>query len=211
MPAPAAKQPLTAAQRRIYDAATRLFAERGVTAVNVSDLAEAAGVARGTIYNNGVSIESLFTEVAAHLADEMNRRVAASFEEVEDPALRIALGIRHYLRRAHEEPDWGRFIARFGLTPEMMQKLWSGPPTRDLMAGLDAGRFKFRLEQLPSAIAMIGGSVMSSLFLVLHGHQTWREAGSHCAELVLRGLGITPKQAAQLARAELPPLPKLPD
>ena len=67
--------------------------------------------------------------------------------------------------------------AAFGLATEMMQKLWTGPPAQDLIAGLAAGRFKFRQEQLPSALAMIGGSVMSSMFLVLQGHLTWREAG----------------------------------
>lgn len=202
---------LSSAQRRIYEAATRLFAEKGVTTVNVSDLADAAGVARGTIYNNLGSIEALFTEVAAYLADEMNRRIAAASVNIEDPAMRLALGLRHYLRRAHEEPDWGRFIARFGLAPEMIDKLWNGPPAHDLIAGLASKRFKFRQEQLPSALAMMGGSVMASLFLVLQGHVTWRDAASNCAELVLLGLGIAPKQARQLATVQLPPLPKLPD
>ena len=43
---------LSTAQRRIYKAAVRLFAEKGATQLNVSDLAQEAGVARGTIYNN---------------------------------------------------------------------------------------------------------------------------------------------------------------
>ena len=38
-------------QCRIHEAAMRLFARLGVCRVNVSDLAEEAGVARGTIYN----------------------------------------------------------------------------------------------------------------------------------------------------------------
>ena len=56
---------LNPAQQRIHAAALKLFAERGVTQVNVSDLAQAAGVARGTIYNNLSNPDGLFEEVAA--------------------------------------------------------------------------------------------------------------------------------------------------
>ena len=52
------------AQRRIHDAAIRLFAEQGNHRVSVSDLAQAAGVARGTIYNNIETPEYLFEQVS---------------------------------------------------------------------------------------------------------------------------------------------------
>jgi AcrR family transcriptional regulator len=200
----------TSAQRRILDAAVRLFGERGTTEVSVSELAEAAGVARGTIYNNIKSPETLFSEVAASLGEEMNRRVAATIADVEDPAMKLALGIRYYVRRAHEEPHWGRFIIRFGLNEDALQRLWQGPPTQDVVSGFAAGRYKFRQEQLPSVMSLIGGSVMGALFLVLQGRVTWRDAGSNCAELVLRALGIPSRQARAMATVDLPPLPKLP-
>jgi AcrR family transcriptional regulator len=38
-------------RRRVLDAARQLFAERGVRAVTMSDVAEAAGVAKGTIFH----------------------------------------------------------------------------------------------------------------------------------------------------------------
>ena len=91
------------ALKRIHKAALRLFAERGVTQVNVSDLAEAASVARGTIYNNLASTDLLFEEVASQLETEMLARTAMSFESIEDPAERLANGIRLFIRRAHEE------------------------------------------------------------------------------------------------------------
>ena len=47
---------LNPAQQRIHAAALKLFAERGVTQVNVSDLAQAAGVAA---VRPGVSAESI--------------------------------------------------------------------------------------------------------------------------------------------------------
>lgn len=62
--------PLTPAQRRLYGAALPLFAERGTTQVNVSEMAQAAGVARGTVYDNLSDLDGLLFEVAAQLGNE---------------------------------------------------------------------------------------------------------------------------------------------
>nr|WP_100548308.1 MULTISPECIES: TetR/AcrR family transcriptional regulator [unclassified Pseudomonas] len=194
-------------QKRIHDAALRLFAEKSIGEVNVSELASIAGVARGTIYNNLSSVESLFEDVASQLSGEMNLRVARSAHPDMDPAQRLANGIRFYMRRAHEEPYWGRFIVRYAATSATLQQLWSGPPVQDLLSGLALHRYEFRQEQLTSVVAMMGGVVLTGMLLVLEGHKTWRDAGSDAAELVLRALGIGTKEAQAIAAKELPALP----
>jgi AcrR family transcriptional regulator len=191
---------------RIMDAAIRLFAERGASEVNVSDLAAAAGVARGTVYAHLSSPQSLFESVASDLAGEMHQRVSASSSADSAPTLRLAEGIRFFIRRAHEEPQWGRFIVRFAFSEKSLQGMWSGPPVRDLMAGIEAGLYSLRPEQLPSSVALLAGSVLGAMFLVLEGHKSWREAGSDTAELVLRAFGVAPDEARAYATAELPPL-----
>ena len=121
---------------RIEDAAMRLFAERGVTHLTVSELSDQAGVARGTIYNNLSSPDTLFEAVATNLAFEMHERVVRSFEGVEDPAQRMANGIRHFVRRAQQEPIWGRFITRFAFNNRSLQGMFSGPPgTAEIVGG----------------------------------------------------------------------------
>ena len=197
---------LTAAQARIHQAALRLFAEKGSTGVTMSELALAAGVARGTVHNNLDSPEALFSTVAAQLSSEMHQRVVASFKGIDDPAHRLANGIRFFVRRAHEEPHWGRFINRFAFSNESLQGMWAGPPTQDVMLGISQRRYDFQQEQLPAVIAMIAGTTLSAIFLVLEGHRAWREAGSDAAELVLRALGVPAEDARTLSRAELPPL-----
>lgn len=194
----------TAAQRRIYQAAMKLFAERGVTQVSVSDLASYADVARGTIYNNIESFENLFEEVAGNLATEMNERVVSRFNIVTDPAQRLAFGIRMYVRRAHEEPSWGLFITSFAFTHAAMRELWSGHPATDVLAGVQSGRYNLAIEQIPSAMGLIGSSVMSAMYLVREGLKTWRDAGTDAAKLVLKAFGIDLEEAHQLAHAEMP-------
>ncbi len=199
---------LAPAQVRIYEAAVRFFAERGTTHASVTDLAQAAGLARGTIYNNVANLDLLFEEVATALGDEMHTRILASFESMDDTARRLASGIRFFVRRAHEEPHWGRFIVRFAFTTSTMRSLLSGPPARDLGDGLAKGRYSFRPEQMQSALAFVGSVTLAAMWLVLEGEKTWREAGSDAAELMLCSIGVAAQEAKALASADLPPLPE---
>lgn len=195
-----------ALKSRVYLAALQLFAERGGANVTISELAQAAGVARGTIYSNYRTPEELFEEVAAHLAEEMNLRVTRSFEGVGDAAQRLANGIRYYVRRGHDEPYWGLFINRFGFSNAALQSMWTGQPVIDLMRGLGERRYLFQPEQLASVVALIAGGVMGALFLVREGHRTWRDAGSDAAEMILAGIGIGREEARAIATAALPEL-----
>ncbi len=196
------------AQSRIYDAAVRIFAEHGTTHANVTELAHAAGLARGTIYNNVDNLDSLFEEVATALANEMHARVIASFTTIKDPARRLACGIRFFVRRAHEEPHWGRFIVRFAFSTATMRGMLAGPPMRDLRDGLARGRYSFRPEQMESVVGFIGSTTIAAMWLVLDGEKTWRDAGADAAELTLRSLGVPAQEAIALATTDLPPLPE---
>lgn len=198
---------LNPVQRRIHQAALRLFAEKGIAQVNISDLAQEAGVARGTIYNNVETIEKLFEQVASQLSAEMHQRVKKSFDDIADPAQRLANGIRFFIRRTHEEPQWGLFMSRFAMSSSALRELFYSQATADVLMGLSAGRYTFRQNQMLSVITMIACSVLGSMFLVLEGHKTWREAGADTAELVLRALGVSPEEAQSLAMTELPILP----
>ena len=192
--------------KRLHETALRLYAERGVNPLSVSELAEAAGVARGTIYNNLSSPETLFEQVATQLSREMHQRITKTSVSVKDPARRLANGIRFYIRRAHEDPLWGRFIVRFAHSNETLQELLSGPPAADLTDGIRVDRFQIREDQLVTVLGLVAGACLSGMIAVLEGRQTWREAGSEIAGFVLRALGIKPKEAIAISTAELPPL-----
>lgn len=198
--------PLNQARRRIHAAAMRLFAERGVTKVSISELASAAGMARGTIYSHVPDVDRLFDEVAGQLAREMTERVVAGFDGISDPAQRLAIGVRQYIRRAHDEPLWGRFVTRFGLGPEVMQAVMSSEPLTDFEAGVESGRYLIARAQIPAMVALLAGGTLAAMQPVLDGHGTWRDIGSDTAELLLTALGVDREEARTLARSELPPL-----
>jgi AcrR family transcriptional regulator len=198
---------VTGVQQRIHEAALRLFADKGSTQLSVRELADAAGLARGTIYNYYGSLEALFEKVAAGVVLEMQQRVSNLLREVDEPAEQLALSLRAAVRRAHEEPHWGRFINRFGVSEQPLQTIWSGPLIVNLQRGVASGRYELAVEQIPAASAHLGAGVLAAMLLVLEGHRTWRAASSDVAELSLRALGLSRAEAQRLAAVELPPLP----
>ncbi len=202
--------PASGARARIYGAALRLFAERGGDALTVSELAEAAGIARGTIYNNIRKPENLFGEVANALAAEMVARTEVAMAQMQDPAVRIATGLRLFVRRAHEEKDWGRFLVRFALAHSALQNLMAGPPARDIANAIAQGRFKADATSVPALITMLNGTTMATMHAVIEGEQTWREGGSTAAELFLCAGGLARREARKMSRETLPALPEVP-
>lgn len=71
-----------------------LFAKRKVTRLGITELADAAGMARGTVYSNVPDVDALFEEVAAGLSGAMIERVVAALAGVTDPAERLSIGVR---------------------------------------------------------------------------------------------------------------------
>ena len=200
---------VTSTDQRINAAAVRLFTEKGATQVTISELANEAGIARGTLYRNIDSIEQIFDKVVAAFNAEMHERVSRTFVGIDDAAVRLASGVRYWVRYAHENPAMGRFAVRFALTEQSLRALFTGPPMRDVNEGLAAGRYHVDESTTPGIASLVIGATVSAMWMVLEGHQTWRQAGSSTAELLLRALGIDPAEAHQISIAELPPLPAI--
>lgn len=192
------------ALRRIYAAAMKLFAERGVTRVSISELAAAAGMARGTIYSHVTDVDNLFEAVAAQLIREMTAHVMLGFAGVDDPAQRLSQAVRQYIRRAHEEPTWGRFMTRFGLSHAALQAIWTTDPADNLRRGIASGRYLIGETQLPAMVGMLAGTTLAAMLQVLEGHGTWRDIGADTAELLLVALGLARDEARALARDAMP-------
>src|SRR5690242_20775611 len=56
----------SASRQRLFEAAVELIAEQGFSATTVDDIAERAGVAKGTVYYNFPSKTALFEELLRH-------------------------------------------------------------------------------------------------------------------------------------------------
>ncbi|HLZ67746.1 MAG TPA: TetR/AcrR family transcriptional regulator [Aliidongia sp.] len=80
----------------IVEAAERLFLERGFGTVSMDDLAEAAGVARRTLYNQFTSKEEIFREMLLRVSGQLEEAFPPGIENlgnVEDVLWLIARAI----------------------------------------------------------------------------------------------------------------------
>lgn len=200
---------MNAATPRIHQAAMRLFAEHGGTSLAVSDVAREAGLSRGTIYNNLSDPAELFSSVCDTVSEEFKGSIVVATSTMSDPAEKISAAIRLCVRRVHEEPHWGRFIARYAMLEPRLGSFWGTLPAEELRRGLVSGRFNFHRDQVASITASAGGATFGAMTLVLDGHRTWRQAGSDTAEIILRGVGLERGEARDIAQRELDPLPRM--
>jgi len=193
-------------ERRIHQAAIQLFAERGSTDLTISDLANAAGVARGTLYSKIDSVEVLFDRVRSSLAADLHQHNVELMDRagIGDPPQRLATGIRLLVRLAHDDPAVGRFLVRFGLTDESMREMLTGPPIKDISRGIDAGDYDIGGGHELGVASFVIGTTIAAMWMVLEGHQGWREAGSEASCLVLRALGVPAEAAESIATEALP-------
>jgi AcrR family transcriptional regulator len=96
-------------QEAIVEAAERLFLERGFGSVSMDELAEAAGVARRTLYNQFTSKEEIFRE--------MLRRVSGQLENAFPPGIETQGDMEDVLRliarialQLHKHPAYLGFL-----------------------------------------------------------------------------------------------------
>ncbi|MDR7543756.1 MAG: helix-turn-helix domain-containing protein [Armatimonadota bacterium] len=81
-----AREALTGARRRqILEAATRVFADKGYAAATVRDIARAARIAEGTIYNYFKSKEDLLIHIPGQIAGPAFERLALDLAEARTP------------------------------------------------------------------------------------------------------------------------------
>ena len=81
------KVPRGGSRDAIVEAAARLFLERGFGAVSMDELAEAAGVARRTLYNQFTSKEEIFREMLLRVSRDLESAFPPGIEtqgDVED-------------------------------------------------------------------------------------------------------------------------------
>ena len=85
MVAPQPAAPLTPAAQRVLDAASELFYERGIHAVGVDGIAEAAGVTKKTLYDRFGSKETLVVAYLRARDARWREHLLATLQRVPEP------------------------------------------------------------------------------------------------------------------------------
>jgi AcrR family transcriptional regulator len=182
------------------DAAERLMRERGVEAVTIHDITEAADVGHGTFYlhfeNKAEVLRPLIDQLAARIHEQVDRATHGD----PDPALRFATGIRIALRTIARDPIWSWYVFRSGTPFRQLAEGMGSPPQEDMNRGVASGRFK--VTDLRATWSFIDGAMIGVLTARNQGTLD-EDAAEITAELALRSLGVSPEEAARIAREPL--------
>ncbi|MBN3785320.1 TetR/AcrR family transcriptional regulator [Burkholderia sp. Ac-20353] len=185
---------------RLIESAMLVFAEKGVGASVIQDVIAAAGVSQGTFYNYFRTNEDLLAAVTQELNDELLRLIEAEVHGYEDPARRIACGVRLFLHTARIYPLLARFICASGL-------LSAGPGSLiyvylpvHVEQGLAQGRF--RDVTVDVALDVIAGTVLATILRVTNEGAPNVEP-EPVVSAILRALGVDHSEAQALVETAL--------
>jgi AcrR family transcriptional regulator len=196
-------QEIVAAARRaqILDAATRVFAEKGLHRATIKDVARAAGVADGTIYNYFDNKDALLIGILERVNESQRRAADIAAADDTDPETFIRSYTAH--RLAHlstNNLDVLRVIVSELLVNPTLAQTYVAKvvaPTftigeQPFIAWQEAGVVRTSDPQL--ATRAMAGMVLGLLVLRMLGdpylNERWDAVGGVVADLLLHGLGI---------------------
>jgi AcrR family transcriptional regulator len=189
-------------RRKLVSAARALMARKGVGATSIQEITDTADVGFGSFYNHFESKEAIVEAVMEDAIESFGRAADRLAATIEDPAEVIAVSIRHAVRRAVDDEPWGWFLVRSALARADGLRRGLGPRlARDVRAGIDARRFK--VDDPMGAALAAGGAILAFIAARLHGDIA-ADAPERAATVVLRLLGVPPREAMQVASRPLP-------
>ncbi len=187
---------------KIIERALQVVAEKGFDAPTIDDFVLAAGVARGTFYNYFATRETILLAVAGAVADKVDLQLLPVYAGSKDPAWRVAVALRYFVRMSETKPVWGWLIVRMlpivgGPVSEGMRK----GVVADLAAGKRSGRFQF--GSLDAAVAYGMGVLLMAVRTALTDRVP-KDFGEMMAAMLLQGYGIQRDEACHIASLPLP-------
>ncbi len=210
-------------RQRLLEIAEELVRARGVEAVTIDDITEAADIARRSFYHHFESKHDLLVPIARAHTSSLNRRIDSLVADVEDPAEVASIALRHTLRGILADPLCCWFILHSGLAHNRLHEGIGESAARDLERGIKIGRFVLpdhavlpehpappEHAVLPDRAVLhhvMSGAVVGVLTARLAGTLTDKDL-DYTVEYSLRILGIPPSEASDIAHRQLPPLPE---
>lgn len=199
-------RPRVAAERRekmrlrLLVTAMCIGARKGPTALSIDDIVVGADVSRGSFYKYFDSTDALMREVATQIANELIGMAEPIVQEMDDPAQRVASGIRLVSRIALSRPVVASFLVQLGLPNVHRPDVLLAFVKRDLQNGIERGCF----TEMPLTLALniVSGSVLGATQCLLEP-DVERNFAELSAETALRALGVPPDHAHHISTLPL--------
>lgn len=192
---------------KLVAAAGALFARQGVESTRINEITEKADVGFGSFYNHFDSKEAIVEAVLGETIAGQGAAIEAVTADRDDPAETVAVAHRYFVNLARTDPDWAWLLIRLDLSHNIALAALGPYAQRDLERGVRAGRFNVPDKRV--ALLASGGALLAVMRAVLDGRAP-KNADRHHAEGVLRLFGLSPQDAAEVARRPMPKIPSTP-
>ena len=186
---------------KLIMAARTLFARQGVDNTRINEITDEADVGFGSFYNHFDGKEAIVEAVLEETVAAQGAAIDALTERLEDPAEVVSAAHRYFVNLARTDPDWAWLLVRLDVSHNIVLSALGPFAQRDLRRGLKAGRFQVPDERV--ALHASGGALLAVMRGVLDG-QLRKNADVQHAQGVLRLLGLSPADAAEVASRALP-------
>lgn len=189
---------------RLVQAAREVMARKGVGATSIQEITDRADVGFGSFYNHFASKEAIAEAVMEEAIEDFGAAADRIAEHLDDPAEVLAASIRHAVLRASADDAWGWFVVRTAMTrTDGLRRGLGRRLARDIQIGIDRRRFTVADPVIATIAA--AGVVLSLIASYLHG-VIGKDTPERAATVVLKLLGLTERDAKQVARRPLPPI-----
>lgn len=186
----------------ILSAAENLFGARGIEAVSIDEIALAADLAKGTVYNHFADKDALAAEIAAQARADGEARVTEVNAGIVDPIRRTIRGMLVFARFAWERPERARAMMRLNASAADPNAPINAGVRADVELGL--ANDAFRGDAASATLLVLGTAYTLITFIAGAGlsREAAMAAGRDVTARVLRGLGVPEALALSTAAAE---------
>lgn len=188
------------ARERLLAAARQLIAGNGAAELRIADLTTAADLGFGTFYSHFESKEAIIEAVLEDVLSSAATAIGSRALEFDDPAETASYSYRRFIRFAQDEPELAAVLADLAGAGDLFERALMPYARKTLERGRDTGRF--RLDDLELCLISISAAAFAAIKGVLSG-RLGPDAGTIGAEMMLRGFGVDPGDAARIAHQEL--------
>jgi AcrR family transcriptional regulator len=192
------------ARRELVASARALIATHGVATIRVSDVAERADVAHGTVYNHFETKDELIEAVVDDAVTELVTAVGDYGDQLADAAEAMSVGIRQLVGLCDRDPDLARVLVHLSDAATRFEQLLWERSERILLRGLEDGRFRSADATLSLTLAI--GATLAAIRAIVVGRLAIPGAAAQCAAGCLQAVGVSYDDAQEIVSRPLPTL-----
>lgn len=187
-------------QLKLFEAAMDIMSSGGPTATTVEDIAERAGVSKGTVYYNFGSKKTMIDQLLQYGAKLLLAEVEEASKAHTDPREALRAGLNAAIRYVRQHPGFARlWVSELWRNGEDWSET-TDSIRRDIMRHVSglvrnlSTHYRVRTEQAPQDLAIIlfGAVFMLSMDTTRHGSRRTSTQATDIVMLTVDGYILSP-------------------